>query len=283
MVAALRTAFQFVALAVAVAVSQVLASLLTSWIPQPPIPDAGGTSPLTLAQAAIAVTAIWAVLLGLLAAHVHGGYWRRSAFLFVYVYAVNCLLSAIEAAFYLPVVRMQAMNVVAMVASGGIFAALVAPAAAALFPSTRMNRLPLQRSSRPGWVVVFFYIAAYSLAGYFIAWQSEAVRTYYDNGRNIPVVWMLPLQLARGAVWWGLTAYGIRQLRGHRHALALLVGACDAAFMAIALLLPGPLMPWPVRAVHLLEIGTANSLFGVVAFLWLSEQSPGTQARAYSP
>ncbi len=280
----MANAARLLALAVTIAVSQVLAGLLTSWIPQPPIPDAGGSSPLTLAQSAAVVVGVWAVLLWLLTARVAGSYCRRSSYLFVYIYLVNCLLSAMEAAFYLPAVRMQGMNVVAMAASGAVFALLVAATAVAIVPAPRSDQPAMRRSARQGWVIIALYLAAYGLAGYFIAWQSDAVRSYYDQGRAIHVLWMLPLQLLRGAAWWGLTEYSVRRLRGNRVTLAVLVGATEAAFMAIALLIPGPLMPWPVRRAHLIEIGLSNLVFGTASILWMTTATqasrPSTRNRS---
>ena len=40
-----------------------------------------------------------------------------------------------------------------------------------------------------------------------------------------------------------------------------------SVLMALPLLYPNPLMPWPVRQVHLIEVGVSNFLFGVLAAL----------------
>jgi hypothetical protein len=50
---------------------------------------------------------------------------------------------------------------------------------------------------------------------------------------------------------------------------ALLTGAAFSVLMALPLLYPNPLMPWPVRQVHLVEVGVSNFLFGIVVSLLL--------------
>jgi hypothetical protein len=49
----------------------------------------------------------------------------------------------------------------------------------------------------------------------------------------------------------------------------LLVGLAFAGFMIPELLLPNPIMPWPVRSVHMVEVGVSNFLFGAITALLL--------------
>jgi hypothetical protein len=270
-------------LAAALFAAQVVAGALAAFVPQPPIAPAAGTSPLSMSQALALVFAGWALLVAFLARHVSGAYWQRARFLFIFIFLVNCALSAVEAAFFLSVVHLQAMNVVGMVINGLAFAALAALCAAKLVPfdETAASQ-PLPRSSRPAWSVIVFYLLAYSLAGYFIAWQSPAVRDFYQQGKQIPLAWMPLLQLLRATVWLWLVLQCVRCLRGRRWAVAALVGLAFAGLMGLGLLLPS-LFPWPVRLAHLIEIGTSNFLFGATAFLWLTaHQGPDGQAMVHS-
>ena len=57
----------------------------------------------------------------------------------------------------------------------------------------------------------------------------------------------------------------VRSLSGPAWQAALLVGLAFAGLMAPALLFPNPAMPWPVRWVHMVEIGVSNFLFGLIA------------------
>jgi hypothetical protein len=261
---------RFLVLAAALFACQVIAGMISGFIPQPALATASGPSPITVGQALLLVIAGWTLLVGLLARHVQGTYWERAGFLFVVLFLVNCALSAVEAAFFLAVIHMQVLNIVAMVVNGLAFAALVALCAAWLVPRLDpLRSVSLRRSSRPAWAVVGFYLLAYSLAGYFIAWQSADVRNFYQLGSQIPLGWMPFLQIARATVWLWVVLLCVRQLRGRRFPLAMLVGLSFAGLMALGLLFPGP-FPWPVRAIHLIEIGSSNTVFGVVAFLWLT-------------
>jgi hypothetical protein len=44
----------------------------------------------------------------------------------------------------------------------------------------------------------YYYVVAYALAGYLIAWQVAEVRAYYNNGITIPLLPMALLQVFRG-------------------------------------------------------------------------------------
>jgi len=77
------------------------------------------------------------------------------------------------------------------------------------------------------------------------------------------------LQLGRGAVWTALAAVLAATMRGRTLTVAALVGAAFAVLMAAPLLYPGALIPWPVRQVHLVELGLANFVFGGLAVLIL--------------
>ena len=73
------------------------------------------------------------------------------------------------------------------------------------------------------------------------------------------------LQIARGLVWGALAWLLARSLSGPDWKAALLVGLAFAGLMAPVLLFPNPAMPWPVRWVHMVEIGVSNFLFGLIA------------------
>ena len=148
-------------------------------------------------------------------------------------------------------------------------------------PSTEPNKLP---HSITEWIwklslIAVVYVILYFTFGYFVAWQSAAVRTYYggsDAGnffsqmsetlRDRP--WLLPFQLFRGLIWAGLAIPVVRMTKGHWWEAALAVALLFCVVMNTQLLLPNPLMPKDVRMAHLLETATSNFIFGVI-IVWI--------------
>src|SRR5438874_4201267 len=124
------------------------------------------------------------------------------------------------------------------------------------------------------------YVLVYFLFGYYVAWQSPAVREYYqgtDPGnfwvqmwtvlRDTP--WLPGVQLLRGAAWTVLGVTVLRSMDASLPEKAVAVGALFAVVMCSGLLLPNPYMPYDVRMTHLLETAPSNFLFGLfVAWLF---------------
>jgi ABC-type Co2+ transport system permease subunit len=57
----------------------------------------------------------------------------------------------------------------------------------------------------------------------------------------------------------------VRALRGSLWEKAALLGLALSVIMDLQLLFPNPVMPWPVRSVHMVEVGVSNFVFGVLA------------------
>jgi hypothetical protein len=124
-------------------------------------------------------------------------------------------------------------------------------------------------------IVVVAYLLLYFGFGYFVAWQSEAVRSYYggaDPGsfmtqlrsvvRDTPM--LVPLQVLRAVMWAGLGALVIRMTTGAWWTTALSVALLFSVVMNVQLLLPNPYMPRDVRLTHLVETASSNFIFGWV-------------------
>jgi hypothetical protein len=128
----------------------------------------------------------------------------------------------------------------------------------------------------------FIYVVLYFTFGYFIAWQSPALRAYYGGGNSNGFLtqltetwratpWLFPFQFLRGLLWTLLALPIIRMLRGQRLEKAIVVGLLFAVVTS-QLLLPNPLMPYEVRMRHLVETASSNFLFGCIV-VWLLNRS----------
>jgi len=127
-------------------------------------------------------------------------------------------------------------------------------------------------------IAAFIYVVLYLTFGYFIAWQSPALRAYYGGGNSNGFLtqlnetwratpWLFPFQFLRGLLWSLLALPVIRMLRGQRLEKAVVVGLLFA-IVTSQLLLPNPLMPYEVRMRHLVETASSNFLFGCIV-VWL--------------
>lgn len=219
--------------------------------------------------------------------------WRLTGAVFVLFFGTVTFMSQIESVVYLGDRMPEGMQ--AGIFEMGLFvAAVFAPIAVLVlgrWKSKAGEGSPDAWRPRAGWwgrVVAGggVFLALYYLFGYYVAWQSPALRDYYggtDPGsflaqmanvvRDTP--WMLPLQFVRGLLWVALAVLVIRMMRGRRWeaalALALLFGV-----PSLYLLFPNPLMPDAVRFAHLVETLPYQLLFGAFAGWWLGKRSAHT-------
>jgi len=134
------------------------------------------------------------------------------------------------------------------------------------------------------------FVALYYLCGYYIAWQSAAVRQFYSGTTQIrsfwgqmasiwsSMPWMFPLQAGRALLFVALTLPAVRMLRGGAQRVALGTALMYAAFDGSpGLIMPNPIMPPAVAHTHLVELAVWGLLFG--AFVGWSMR----QGRAAEP
>ena len=96
------------------------------------------------------------------------------------------------------------------------------------------------------------------------------VRAFYANIGDISLPYLLTVQFVRGLMWAGIVLLLVRALRGGVWLKASLSGLALSVIMDLQLLYPNPVMPWPVRSVHMVEVGISNFVFGALAVLILT-------------
>ena len=209
--------------------------------------------------------------------------WKLILAVVVVFFGVNTLMPQIETAYF--VTRLPPGMLPRLFLAGFIIAAVFAPLAVLILGKARAQEngnvrtlaraLPLKLL-----LIVVADVLIYFTFGYFIAWQSAAVRAYYGGNdadnflahiaslvRTEPMLFVL--QAVRALLWAGLAVPVIKMMRGEWWEAGLAV-ALLFAVMTSQLLLPNPLMPAEVRMAHLVETSTSNFLFGwlVVLILW---------------
>jgi hypothetical protein len=130
-------------------------------------------------------------------------------------------------------------------------------------------------------LVAVIYPVFYFLFGYFVAWQSAAVREFYANSTITTAQPLLTIvQIGRGALW-ALVALPLLVMFEKRWVTITAIAVSFSLLPSIALILPNPLMPAPVAHAHLIEIASSMLLFGLATgWIMTGKISKGNQKSA---
>ena len=209
-----------------------------------------------------------------------GGIKLSLAVFFLY-FGITTFMTQIESIFFNSALEIPADMVSKIFLSGFITALLFAPLAVLIMgkmkssptatPSLVLNQLAKQLP-----LLAIIYMLIYFLFGYFIAWQSPAVRLYYTEtdailpfGKHMMGLvtedpGLILFQFIRGILWAGLALLIVQMTEGTWIRKGIYIGLLFGVMATGGLLLPNPYMPEDVRWVHLLETSTSNFLFGLI-------------------
>jgi hypothetical protein len=220
----------------------------------------------------------------------HG--WTLVGAIFVSMYGISTVATQVETLFFLSNKLPHGM-IRAIFLQGAITAALFAPLAVLLLGKWRTSS-PARTTSPPGrWhassvatrlaVIVVAFLFLYMFFGYYVAWQSPAVRQYYGgpeqpsffaalqaNWTRNP--WVYALQVFRALLYAACMYPLIRMLRVARWETALAMALFLSVWTTI-LLLPNPLMPPDVAYAHFRETLGFSIVFGGIVG-WLLSRPP---------
>lgn len=259
----------------------VVSGALLSATPQESAPAEANTVLLALLVVSLIHGAVWTFVI--LRSRWTG--WKLILSVFLVFYGVNTLMPQIETAYF--ITRLPPGMLSRLFLAGLIMAAVFAPLAVLILGKVK-HREPAGDSSlnitTRDWIwklslIVVAYVIIYFTFGYFIAWRSVAVRSYYggsDPGSFIAHMWTLLrsepllflLQAVRALLWTAIAVLVVKMMRRATWESGLAVALLFAAVNS-QLLIPNPLMPAEVRMAHLLETSTSNFLFGWVVVLIL--------------
>jgi hypothetical protein len=220
----------------------------------------------------------------------HG--WTLVGAIFVGMYGISTVATQVETLFFLSNKLPHGM-IRAIFLQGAITAAFFAPSAVLLLGKWRTSS-PARTTSSPGrWhassvatrlaVIVLAFVFLYMFFGYYVAWQSPAVRQYYGgpeqpsffaalqaNWMRNP--WVYALQVFRALLYAACIYPLIRMLRVARWETALAMALFLSVWTTL-LLLPNPLMPPDVAYAHFRETLGFSIVFGGIAG-WLLSKPP---------
>ena len=230
--------------------------------------------------------------------------WRLIATLALVFFGVQTFLPQLESVIFQTnsgyAHHLPAALVPRIVLAGLLHAMLWAPAAVVLLGRWKAETSPAARESLFPWsprawalklaAASGLYVVLYFTFGYFVAWRTPAVTSYYE-GTDPGSFWLqmrsvlsdtpwLPLaQALRGLLWAGVALAVIRTMKAPRFEMALCIGTLFAVVMGTGLLLPNPFMPHDVRMAHLAETASSNFIFGI-ALGWVFRDGAAFRAAA---
>jgi hypothetical protein len=250
------------ALFIVAVVASAAASRLAGFRAAPPTKD----GPLSVEAAVLVVNGLsTAALLAIIAfSRVRGR--ALVLVLFVALFAIQTGMMQIETVAFSASVEMPLPDVLRLLVSSAIAAAIISAVAALLFHPAGEG--PAAAAPMLGWRIAaaaLLYVIAYFTAGQFIAWQFEAVRSYYAATELPSFRILIPLQMFRGVLWALIALFIVLRLRGSLIVRMALMAAIFAVLTASPLLYPNAYMPWGVRLGHLMEIGTSEAAWGALA------------------
>jgi hypothetical protein len=125
------------------------------------------------------------------------------------------------------------------------------------------------------------YPLIYMLFGYYIAWQSEALRLFYTQSSEIkPLLNQLTdsifngiyaFQILRGTIWFMVSIPLVLMLQSVGQFRHLLFGLLVGLLPATQLFIPNPYMPSDIAMTHFIETSISNFLWGVLISVVVSK------------
>jgi hypothetical protein len=132
-------------------------------------------------------------------------------------------------------------------------------------------------------LMVIVYPLMYNLAGYYIAWQFEAVRVFYTNSSDIEPFGKMfieniksglyAFQIFRGLLWVLLALPVYYLVEGGYTKKGIMIGLLFAVLMNVQHMLPNPYFPGEVAFAHFIETFLSNFLWGY-SIAWLLNWQP---------
>lgn len=221
-----------------------------------------------------------------------GNKMQRFLVIFTLLFGIQFVMSQIEAWAFQSAVGMSEKEMLQTVVGGFLFALLVS--ALLIFTQKGKIKATSGRSliqltiGKVLLLVVVVYPLLYWLAGYFIAWQFQAIRHYYTGAASNEGMiagflgffkdGLYFLQVGRAFLWFLLAWPFLKHFRGSKLQGTLMLGALFSVLHCAQLLLPNPFMPADIRYPHLLETASSTFIWGVVvAWVLFREDFEQTQ------
>lgn len=214
--------------------------------------------------------------------------------LFLSVFGVQTFLTQLETAYFIQAFPLLTGNleVYTIVFRAFLSTLLVAVFATLITGSVKTGRkvrnsfcTPAQRTLVVAAWLGLLYVALYFIFGYFIAYQSADVRSFYGQTGDLkPFFEELKqsfinkpdspfFQYCRGVVWVLCLLPIVKGFTGDKTELILLSTLFFAFMPTIQLLFANPLMPASVGLYHFAEVALSTGIFGAVTACLVAERN----------
>jgi len=214
--------------------------------------------------------------------------WKMVGSLIFMSFGIQYFMSQIETLWFNESLDMPLALIFAVVIAGAIMYLLFSVTATWLTGKfKKANQRPAKLSIQ-GWnpliqrvliLIVVVWPLIYFLAGYFIAWQFEDVRSYYSEimesvsfsstmiGNFTSGLYFF--QILRGLLWILLASPVLMMMNVPLIRKGAILGLLFSFLGSSQLLLPNPIMPESVRMAHLLETSTSIFAWGFILVMYL--------------
>lgn len=227
----------------------------------------------------------------------HG--WRLAAVIFIIGFGFMFFMSQIETLWFNKSVKFPLMGIYGLVTGGAIMFLLFSISATWLtghFKKANKSTGISSAAFQFDWKRIVLISAVlwpflYWTAGYFIAWQFEAIRIYYTGtAEKESILVMFPeyinsglymFQIFRGFVWVFLSILVLKYMDGSRIQKGFALVMMLVFLCCIQLLLENPFMPEAVRMGHLLETSIENAILAII-MVWVLVKTPKPISISYS-
>ncbi len=218
---------------------------------------------------------------------------RLSVTIFILIFGIQYFLSMIEAVWFNESLNMPISGIQSILISGFILSFIFSPLM--VFFSGKFRRQHHEQDWASSslkvrdliWksaiLAIIVYPLLYFLAGYYIAWQSEAVRLFYTGSFEMNSFGTVTIenlrsglygfQILRGLLWIGLAIPVYIMTEGSYLAKGFILGLLFALLMNVQHLLPNPYFPEEVSTIHFIETASSNFIWGFV-IAWFFNWSP---------
>lgn len=248
-----------------------------------------------LAAMLFTVCAIHALVLYIMICNTKWYGFRLMALVFFMIYIIQFFLAMVETIWFNDSLQMPVSGIKSILLSGFIMSLLYSPLIVIISGRLKSGseKLPPSINWKESFSIPFLvkililaavvYPMIYNLAGYYIAWQFEAVRMYYTGSPDMePFLSMLfmninsglyAFQILRGFIWILLALPLFYVIEGSFRKKGMIIGLLFATLMNAQHLLPNPYFPTEVSFAHLIETYSSNFLWGYI-IAWILDWHP---------
>ena len=195
------------------------------------------------------------------------------------IYGVQFFLSMIEGLVFNDALNMPQQGFYSILIGGLVFTVLMSPML--VWINGKIKNPEVQdhiqnhvsnKKIKVCLLAILVYPTLYFLAGYYIAWQSEALRVFYTGSTRMESFLdimvenfksgLVFFQFIRGFLWLAIIWPVYQMLKGNKYEKGIIIGLLLALIMNSQHIIPNPYMPREISTYHFIETSVSNFIWG---------------------